>query len=71
MRAYQERLIEFEDNLGKVMRLDKDIHSKLVNPEQSTTLEKNVRQAMLALNSGASPNQVLGMLDQIRIWLYD
>lgn len=49
------------------MRLDKDIHSKLVNPEQSTTLEKNVRQAMLALNSGASPNQVLGMLDQIRI----
>jgi hypothetical protein len=49
------------------MRLDKDIHSKLVNPEQSTTLEKNVKNLMLALNSGASYEQVIGMIDNIRV----
>lgn len=38
MRAYKQKFTEFEDNLNNVMRLDKDIHSKLVNPEQSTTL---------------------------------
>lgn len=49
------------------MRLDKDIHSKLVNPQQSSTLEKNVKNVMLALNSGASYEKVLNMIDSIRV----
>lgn len=49
------------------MRLDKDIHSKLVNPEQSTTLEKNVKSLMMALNSGASYEQIISMIDSIRV----
>jgi hypothetical protein len=49
------------------MKLDKDIHSKLVNPEQSSTLEKNVKNVMVALNSGASYEQVLQMIDNIRV----
>lgn len=38
MRAYQIKFAEFEDNLGKLMKLDKDIHTKLVSPENSNTL---------------------------------
>jgi hypothetical protein len=44
------------------MKLDKDIHSKLVNPEHSSTLEKNVKNVMIALNSGASYEQLLQMI---------
>jgi len=67
MRAYQEKFGEFGENLNKLMRLDKDIHSKLVNPEQSSTLEKNVRNVMIALNSGASNEQLIQMIDNIRV----
>lgn len=49
------------------MKLDKDIHSKLVNPEQSSTLERNVRNVMIALNSGASYEQAVQMIDNIRV----
>lgn len=38
MKAYQLKFVEFQDNLNKLMKLDKDIHSKLVNPEHSNTL---------------------------------
>jgi len=38
IKAYQAKFAEFEDNLNKLMRLDKDIHTKLVNPEHSATL---------------------------------
>jgi hypothetical protein len=49
------------------MKLDKDIHSKLVNPQHSSTLEKNVKNVMLALNSGASYQKVIEMIDNIRV----
>lgn len=51
------------------MRLDKDIHSKLVNPQHSSTLEKNVKNVMLALNSGAPYDKVINMIDSIRVWI--
>jgi hypothetical protein len=38
MREYRERFREFEDNLSNVMKLDKDIHSRLVNPHSSAAL---------------------------------
>lgn len=68
MKAYQAKFAEFEDNLNKLMRLDKDIHTKLVNPEHSATLEKNVKNVMVALNSGASYGDVIKMIDSIKIW---
>ena len=37
------------------MRLDKDIHSKLVNPQQSSTLEKNVKGVLGALGIYTGP----------------
>jgi hypothetical protein len=49
------------------MKLDKDIHSKLVNPNQSATLEKNVKNVMVALNSGASYGDVIRMIDSIKV----
>lgn len=49
------------------MRLDKDIHHKLVNPEHSTTLEKNVQNVIIALNSGAPYNRVAEMLNNIKV----
>lgn len=67
MKAYQAKFAEFEDNLNKLMRLDKDIHTKLVNPEHSATLEKNVKNVMVALNSGASYGDVIKMIDSIKI----
>lgn len=49
------------------MKLDKDIHSKLVNPEHSATLERNVKNVMVALNSGASYGDVIRMIDSIKV----
>lgn len=67
IKAYQNKFTEFEENLGKLMKLDKDIHSKLVNPNQSATLEKNVKNVMIALNSGASYGDVIRMIDSIKV----
>lgn len=67
MGAYQAKFEEFEENLGKLMRLDKDIHSKLVNPEHSSTLERNVKNVMVALNSGAPYDRVISMIDNIKV----
>lgn len=67
MTAYRSKFLEFEENLGKLMRLDKDIHSKLVTPEHSTTLERNVKNVMVALNSGAPYDRVIDMLENIKV----
>lgn len=67
MRAYQIKFAEFEDNLGKLMKLDKDIHTKLVSPENSNTLQKNVKNVMVALNSGAAYGDVIRMIDNIKV----
>lgn len=36
--GYREKLRDFEDNLMKIMKLDKDIHHRLVNPQPSPSL---------------------------------
>ena len=51
------------------MKLDKDIHSKLVNPHTSSTLEKNVKNVMIALNSKAPYDKLIKMIENIRVWL--
>lgn len=38
MEGYREKFKDFEDNLFKVMKLDKDIHHRLVNPQPNPTL---------------------------------
>lgn len=52
------------------MKLDKDIHSKLVNPHTSSTLEKNVKNVLVALNSKAPYDKLIKMIDNIKVWKY-
>jgi hypothetical protein len=49
------------------MKLDKDIHTKLVNPQPSSTLEKNVRNVLVALNSKAPYDKLIKMIEAIKI----
>jgi hypothetical protein len=49
------------------MKLDKDIHSKLVNPHTSSTLEKNVKNVLVALNSKAPYDKLIKMIDNIKV----
>jgi hypothetical protein len=49
------------------MKLDKDIHSKLINPHSSSTLEKNVKNVLLALNSKAPYDKIIKMIENIKV----
>jgi hypothetical protein len=49
------------------MKLDKDIHSKLVNPQSSATLEKNVKNVLVALNSKAPYDKLIKMIESIKV----
>lgn len=51
------------------MKLDKDIHTKLVNPQPSTTLEKNVKNVLVALNAKAPYDKLIKMIETIKIWM--
>lgn len=64
---YRERFREFEDNLNNVMKLDKDIHSKLVNPQSSAALESNVKNVLLALNANAPYEKLIKMIENIKV----
>jgi hypothetical protein len=44
------------------MKLDKDIHTKLVNPQTSATLDSNVRNVLMALNGKAPYDKLLKMI---------
>ena len=65
--TYRRQLEEFEKNLVGIMKLDKDIHSKLVNPHTSSTLEKNVKNVLVALNSKAPYDKLIKMIENIRV----
>ena len=52
------------------MKLDKDIHTKLVNPQTSTALDSNVRNVLMALNGKAPYDRLLKMIESIKIWYY-
>jgi hypothetical protein len=49
------------------MRLDKDIHSKLVNPNTSPTLENNVKNVLTALNGKAPYDKLIKMIESIKV----
>ena len=49
------------------MKLDKDIHGKLNSGQNSATLEKNVRNVLVALNSKAPYDKVIEMIENIKI----
>jgi hypothetical protein len=66
-QGYKEKFREFEDNLGKIMKLDKDIHSRLVNPQPSSTLDTNVRSVLVALNEKAPYDRLIKMIESIRV----
>ena len=67
VQAYREKLQDFEDNLVKVMKLDKDIHSRLVNPQPNNTLETNVRNVLVALNGRAPYDKLIKMIESIKV----
>ena len=50
------------------MKLDKDIHQRLVNPQPNPTLETNVRNVLVALNGKAPYDKLLKMIESIRVW---
>ena len=49
------------------MKLDKDIHTKLNSGQTSTTLEKNVKNVLIALNQKAPYDRLIQMVDNIKI----
>ncbi len=51
------------------MKLDKDIHARLVNPQNNGALEANVRNVLLALNGKAPYDKLITMIEAIKIWL--
>jgi hypothetical protein len=67
MGEYRERFREFEENLSNVMKLDKDIHGRLVNPQSSAALESNVRSVLAALNGKAPYEKLIKMMESIRV----
>ena len=50
------------------MKLDKDIHTRLVNPQTSTTLESNVKNVLVALNGKAPYDRLIKMIESIKVW---
>lgn len=67
IEGYREKLRDFEDNLMKIMKLDKDIHHRLVNPQPNPTLETNVRNVLVALNGRAPYDRLMKMIESIRV----
>lgn len=67
IEGYREKLKDFEDNLMKIMKLDKDIHHRLVNPQPNPTLETNVRNVLVALNGRAPYDRLMKMIESIRV----
>lgn len=67
MEGYREKFKDFEDNLFKIMKLDKDIHHRLVNPQPNPTLETNVRNVLVALNGRAPYDKLIKMIESIRV----
>lgn len=65
--GYKDRLKEFEENLVNIMKLDKDIHTRLVNPQTSTTLESNVKNVLVALNGKAPYDRLIKMIESIKV----
>ena len=51
------------------MKLDKDIHQRLVNPQPNNTLETNVRNVLVALNGRAPYDKLIKMIEAIKVWL--
>ena len=49
------------------MKLDKDIHGRLVNPQSSAALETNVRNVLAALAGGAPAERLVKMIESIRV----
>lgn len=49
------------------MKLDKDIHARLVNPQASSALEANVRNVLLAVNGKAPYDRVIKMIESIKV----
>jgi hypothetical protein len=49
------------------MRLDKDIHARLVNPQSSATLESNVKNVLIALNGKAPYDKLIKMIESIKV----
>lgn len=49
------------------MRLDKDIHARLVNPQNSAALETNVKNVLLALNGKAPYDKLMKMIENIKV----
>ena len=61
--GYKERFREFEDNLVNIMKLDKNIHERLVNSHESSgVLEANVRNVLVALNGKAPYDRLIKMI---------
>ena len=67
LEGYREKLKDFEDNLMKIMKLDKDIHHRLINPQPSPSLETNVRNVLVALNGRAPYDRLMKMIESIRV----
>ena len=67
IRNYEQKFADFESNLGNLMKLDKDIHAKLNSGQNSSTLEKNVKNVLVALNSKAPYDKLIQMIDSIKI----
>lgn len=67
IEGYKEKFKDFEDNLMKLMKLDKDIHHRLVNPQPNPTLETNVRNVLLALNGRAPYDKIMKMIESIKV----
>lgn len=49
------------------MKLDKDIHHRLVNPQPNPTLDTNVRNVLVALNGRAPYDKIMKMIESIRV----
>jgi hypothetical protein len=49
------------------MKLDKDIHTRMVNPQSSSTLEANVRNVLVALNGKAPIDRLIKMIQSIKV----
>ena len=47
------------------MKLDKDIHHRLVNPQPNPTLDTNVRNVLVALNGRAPYDKIMKMIESI------
>ena len=66
VEGYRTKFKDYEDNLAKLMKLDKDIHHRLVNPQPNPTLETNVRNVLVALNGRAPYDKVMKMIESVR-----